>query len=67
MLTGCAPFGGATDAEILAKVKRGVYSIETLEDANVSPLCQSFIKKLLTKDVNQRISAVQALEDPWIA
>ena len=66
MVTGCAAFDGADDDEILAKVKKGVYSIETLHDANVSESCISFIMKLLTKDVNLRISAEEALQDPWI-
>ena len=57
MLTGVAPFDGETDAEILAKVKRGKYSVETLEDAGVTQPCINFIAKLLTKDPNQRISA----------
>lgn len=39
MLTGCAPFGGANDQEILANVKRAQYSVETLVDANVSVGC----------------------------
>lgn len=66
MLTGVAPFDGETDAEILAKVKRGNYSIETLEDAGVTQPCMNFIAKLLTKDPNQRISASDALQDPWL-
>ena len=52
MLTGVAPFDGETDAEILAKVKRGKYSVETLEDAGVTQPCINFIAKLLTKDPN---------------
>ena len=66
MLTGVAPFDGETDAEILAKVKRGKYSVETLEDAGVTQPCINFIAKLLTKDPNQRISAQDALQDPWL-
>jgi len=66
MLTGVAPFDGETDAEILAKVKRGNYSVETLEDAGVTQPCMDFIAKLLTKDPNLRISSEDALKDPWI-
>jgi len=61
MLTGCAPFNGDDDNEILQKVKKGVYSVETLSDAGVSLGCISFIRKLLTKDFNLRISAEEAL------
>ena len=66
MLTGCAPFSGDNDQEILAKVKRGVYSVETLEDAGVSEACINFIGKLLTRNPNNRISALEALQDPWL-
>ena len=67
MVTGCAPFGGADDNEILANVKRGVYSVETLQDANVTDGCIALIQKMLTKDPDQRISAEEALQDQWIA
>ena len=43
LLTGCAPFGGENDQEILAKVKKGVYSTETLHDAGVSQSGIDFI------------------------
>lgn len=43
MLTGCAPFNGSDDAEILAKVKKGVYSVDTLHDAKISEECIDFI------------------------
>lgn len=66
MLTGVAPFDGETDAEIIAKVRRGNYSVETLEDAGVSQPCMNLIAKLLHKDKNLRISAELALKDPWI-
>ena len=66
MLTGCAPFYGATDDEVLQKVKKGVYQVETLHDAGVGESCIAFIRKLLTKDPNLRISAEDALKDPWI-
>ncbi len=66
MLTGCAPFNGEDDTEILKRVKRGDYDIGTLRDAGVSEMGISFIRKMLVKDVDQRISALEALEDPWI-
>ena len=50
MVTGCAPFGGNDDDEILANVKRGIYSKDTLVDANVSEGCMALIAKMLTKD-----------------
>lgn len=66
MLTGVAPFDGDTDAEIIAKVRRGKYEVEVLENAGVTQPCMNFIAKLLTKVKNLRISAEDALKDPWI-
>ena len=57
MLTGCAAFDGEDDSVILKKVKKGIYSVDTLRDAGVSAIGILFIQKLLTKDPEQRISA----------
>ena len=66
MLTGFPPFAGSSDAEILAKVARGRYCEETLREIDLSEECILFISKLLTVDPEQRISAEEALKDPWI-
>jgi len=50
MLTGCAAFDGEDDHAILKKVKKGVYSVDTLRDAGVSAIGILFIQKMLTKD-----------------
>lgn len=50
MLTGCAAFDGEDDDAILKKVKKGVYSVDTLRDAGVSAIGILFIQKMLTKD-----------------
>lgn len=66
MLTGFPPFGGAEDAETLAKVSRGKYSLETLEECELSPACIDLVQKLLVFDPKERISAAEALKHPWI-
>lgn len=60
MLTGCAPFNGATDGEIHAKIKTGKYSIETLVDAGASDDAIDLITHMLEFNKDKRISAVQA-------
>ena len=48
MLTGgVPPFNGKEDAEIIAKVKTGKWSRETLYDVSVSQEAIDFIDKLL--------------------
>ena len=67
MLTGgVPPFNGKEDAEIIAKVKTGKYSQETLEEAGVSKDVINFIAQLLVLDPNTRISPDQALQHSWI-
>ena len=57
MLTGVLPFNGETDEEIMAKVKIGKYSIETLIDAGVSDDAVDLIMKMMELDPSKRISA----------
>ena len=66
LLTGFPPFGGHTDAETLAKVSLGKYSLQELEEEEVSEECLDLLKRLLTLDPDERISAAEALEHPWI-
>ena len=66
MLTGFPPFNAKSDAEILAKVRIGRYSEQTLKECNLSEEVKDFIKRLLTKDPSERPSAAEALQDPWI-
>ena len=66
MLTGYPPFGGTCDAEVVAKVNLGKYSRETLYEIECSEDCIAFIEKLLMFEPYQRISAKEALDDPWI-
>ena len=45
---------------------KGSFSVEKLERRRLSPPCIDFVKKLLTYDYTQRISAREALEHPWL-
>jgi calcium-dependent protein kinase len=66
LLSGRPPFGGETDKEILDNVKQGVYSFASSEWKSVSLDAKDLIKQMLCFDQQQRISAVQALNHPWI-
>jgi len=65
LLTGCPPFDGRNDEEILKHVKTGNvdYNIEQLR--HISSQAKSLLKKMLTYDSNNRITAQMALEHPW--
>jgi len=67
LICGVPPFGGKNDAAILEKVKAGVLVFKTKVWDTVTEEGKTFIKNMLTLDVDERYSSKAALEDPWIA
>lgn len=57
VLSGIPPFNGASDQEIMKKVKNGKFSFSDPVWSSVSDLCKDFITQLLTKDQEKRPSA----------
>ena len=66
LLSRKPPFAGENTDEILEKIKKGEYDLESHPFDTISASAKDLIQKLLTKDVNQRISAVEALNHPWL-
>jgi calcium-dependent protein kinase len=66
VLSGIPPFNGASDQEIMKKVKVGKFSFSDPIWNNISDQAKDFITQLLTKDQNKRPSAELALKHPWI-
>ena len=66
VLSGIPPFNGASDQEIMKKVKLGKFSFQDAVWGNVSDDAKDFITQLLTKDQDKRPNAEQALQHPWI-
>ncbi|EGR33331.1 protein kinase domain protein [Ichthyophthirius multifiliis] len=66
MLSGILPFNGTTNDEIVENVKQGKLSFENEEWNYISQQAKNFIRKMLELDPTQRLSASQALQDPWI-
>jgi calcium-dependent protein kinase len=66
LLAGRMPFNG-TEAQMIDQILAGNYSMDGPEWQRVSEEGKDFVKKLMTKDVEQRLSAGQALEHAWIA
>jgi serine/threonine protein kinase len=65
-LSGIPPFNGASDQEIMKKVKLGKFNFNDPVWKSISDSCKDFISKLLTLDQNARPSAEQALEHPFL-
>ena len=66
MLTGVMPFSSlSNDFAVIRSVTRdGAPPIPT--DANLTELCQNFLKRCLANDVNKRASATDLLLDPFV-
>lgn len=65
MLVGYPPFRGENKAEIFKKVLKAKYSLKEKEFETVSKEAKDFIKKLLNPDAKKRITAAEAMDDPW--
>ena len=65
LLSARPPFGGNDDIDIMERVAIGEYDLESPPFDKLSKNALDLIKKLLTMDINERISAEQALNHPW--
>ena len=66
LLTGEPPFNGENDEEILRNVKTGIVNFSSPIFEEVTKDAKDLLKKLLHITPSKRISAVCALEHPWI-
>ncbi|CDF34432.1 Serine/threonine-protein kinase [Chondrus crispus] len=66
MLSGRKPFEGSHTQSVLHTIQRGKYSFPKTQWQYISDEAIDFISKLICIDVNRRLSAVEALQHPWI-
>ena len=66
LLSGYPPFPGKSNEDIMRKVRLGQFHFNHPEFNNVSADSKNLIRKLLVMDQKARVSAAQALQDPWI-
>lgn len=66
LLSGRPPFDGNDDREIVKNVKIGIYSLSGSEWRGISKEATDLIKKMLTYNPANRISAEEAIIHPWI-
>jgi len=66
LLCGYPPFWGDSEKEIFARIKRGSFDFPVEEWKNISKEAKSLIKKMLEKDPAKRVTAKEALMDPWL-
>ncbi|CAH8275791.1 unnamed protein product [Arabidopsis lyrata] len=66
LLCGVPPFWAETEKGIFDEIIKGEIDFESQPWPSISESAKDLVRKLLTKDPKQRISAAQALEHPWI-
>ncbi|KRX03976.1 Protein kinase-like domain [Pseudocohnilembus persalinus] len=66
LLVGYPPFMGNTDEEIMHNVQTSKLQFNQKEWKHISQEAKNFIKQLMEKDINKRLSAEQALSSYWI-
>ncbi|XP_037070961.1 twitchin-like isoform X2 [Pollicipes pollicipes] len=66
LLSGLSPFAGETDVETLKNVRACDWDFDREAFANVSDEGKDFIRKLLLKAKDKRLTAHECLEHPWL-
>lgn len=66
LLCGYPPFSGKNEEEIFSKVKLGKVSFDPEDWDKITVEAVNLIKKLLKSNPKERITAEEALNDPWI-
>jgi calcium-dependent protein kinase len=66
LLCGYPPFNGANDKQIIQAVMQGQFTVDEPEWADVSDEAKDLVSKLLTYNPLERISAMDALQHPWL-
>eukprot|EP01022_Parablepharisma_sp_SALTPOND_P013586 TRINITY_DN1825_c0_g1_i1.p1 TRINITY_DN1825_c0_g1~~TRINITY_DN1825_c0_g1_i1.p1 ORF type:complete len:711 (-),score=107.76 TRINITY_DN1825_c0_g1_i1:89-2221(-) len=64
MVCGELPFSGKVASEVIEKIKVGTFDFP--KDFKLTYHCRDLIQKMLTVDYNNRITAQEVREHPWI-
>lgn len=67
LLCGYPPFSGKNELDVLQKVKKGIYKFDTDDWVKVSIQAKDLIRRMLMYDPEERISALEAYNHPWIS
>jgi len=67
LLSGLSPFAGRDDHETLEHVKRCDWNFDSDAFKSISDDAKDFIKKLLVKTPQKRLTIHEALSHPWLA
>lgn len=66
LLSGLSPFAGDNDVETLKNVRACDWEFDDEAFATISSEAKDFIKRLLTRNKEKRMTAHECLEHPWL-
>ena len=66
LLCGYPPFNGQTDKKIIEAVLLGDFTLDEPEWQSVSDSAKDLVSQLLKNNPEERITALDALNHPWI-
>ena len=66
LLCGSPPFDGQHESEILAKVKRGKFSMTGPAWSGISSEAKDLLRRMLCKNPKQRLPALEVLNHAWL-
>lgn len=66
MICGYPPFNGKSNKDIMKNILKGKFYFRDKDWGHISRKCKQMIKKMLTVDVERRLTAFQALKFGWI-
>jgi calcium-dependent protein kinase len=66
IIVGSYPFNGNNNQEVFKKIALGKYKLDQDVWVNFSNDAKNFLKRLLSTDVEQRPSAIEAKNDHWL-
>ncbi|KAK3269875.1 Calcium-dependent protein kinase 25 [Cymbomonas tetramitiformis] len=67
MLSGYGPFGGTDENQLFASVLAGTFDLSSEPWPDISDSAKDLLSRLLVVNPKERLTAVQALEHPWVA
>ncbi|KAG5542869.1 hypothetical protein RHGRI_015833 [Rhododendron griersonianum] len=66
LLSGVPPFWAETEKGIFDEILKGHIDFESAPWPSISTGAKDLIRKMLTMDPKKRMTAAQAIEDPWL-
>ncbi|XP_050067771.1 twitchin isoform X12 [Anopheles maculipalpis] len=67
LVSGLSPFAGETDIDTLKNIKQGTWEFDEVAFRDVSEECKDFIRRLLIKNTEKRMTAHECLMHAWLS